>query len=82
MEELMGSLPEKLKLVAEVLGLLCVVATVVVRLTPDPKDDEKAGKIVDILLKVINYLPTIGVNPRTKKLEAVVKEYQEKENKQ
>ena len=51
------------------LGALAVVATVVVRLTPSPKDDEKVSKVLGYLLKVMSWLPTFGVNPETKRLK-------------
>lgn len=71
----MEALPEYIKTGAEILGLICVVATIIVRLTPSPKDDAKVGKIAKVLFTIINYLPTLGINPRTKKLEAAVTEY-------
>ena len=77
----MDALPEKVKLVAEVLGLLCVVATIIVRLTPSETDDTKVGKIAKIIFTIINYLPTLGINPRTKKLEATVAEYSKTDKK-
>lgn len=76
MEELLNGLPDKVKLAAEVIGFICLVATVVARITPDPKDDSKIKKITDIIFKVISYLPTLGINPKTKKLEEAVKEQQ------
>lgn len=73
----MEALPEKVKLIAEILGVICVIATIIVRLTPNQKDDGKVNKIVKIIFTIINYLPTLGINPRTKKLEATVREHQE-----
>jgi len=70
----MEALPEHAKLAAEIIGVICVVATVIVRLTPDKKDDEKVGKIAKIIFTIINYLPTLGINPRTKQLEKIVRE--------
>ena len=75
----MEALPEKVKLAAEILGIICLVATVIVRITPNPKDDGKVSKIAKIIFTIINYLPTLGINPRTKKLEAAVAEYGKKE---
>jgi len=50
---------------------IMILATVVVRITPSESDNKKVKKIADIILKIIGYLPTLGVNPRTKKLEKV-----------
>lgn len=61
--------------VAPVLLLaVVVVATLVVRLTPSPKDDAAVGKVSALLLKVCAWLPTIGVNPETKKLKEALEE--------
>ena len=68
----------RLELVFEVIGVLAVVATVIVQLTPDPEDDGKVKKVSDAIFKIISYLPTFGINPRTKKMEEALKE---KENK-
>lgn len=78
MDEIFSKLPEYLRMGAEVLGSIAVLATVLVRLTPNPKDDSKVNKIVGILFKVVSYLPTIGINPKTKKLEEAVKEFNKK----
>ena len=51
-----------------ILGVLVVIATVIVKLTPSAADDEKLDKIVVYIQKLMAYMPTIGVNPRTKKL--------------
>lgn len=46
-----------------------ILATVAVRLTPTQADDKTVKSISDVVLKALKYFPTIGVNPRTKKLE-------------
>ena len=56
-------------IIAQVLGYLTIGATIIVRLTPSKKDDEDVGKITSVIWKYIGYLPTLGINPRTKKLE-------------
>lgn len=61
-------------IIAQVLGLLTIGATIVVRLTPSKIDDEKIDGIAAKIWKYINYLPTLGVNPRTKKLEEAYKD--------
>lgn len=56
-----------------VLGVV-IVATVVARLTPSPKDDEVIGNIRKAILTSLKFLPTLGMNPQTKKLEEAVKD--------
>lgn len=52
-------------------GLMVVVsiASLVARLTPTPKDDKIVSKVSGFILKIVRFLPTIGINPNTKKLE-------------
>lgn len=59
-------------LVLQGLGAICVVATVVVRLTPSPKDDAKVMPVVMFIYKMLKWLPTIGLNPNTQELEKLV----------
>lgn len=58
----------------ELLGSLVVVATIIVRITPSKSDDENVSKIASFYFKYLNYLPTLGVNPRTKKMEELINE--------
>lgn len=74
MEELFAKLPEYLSQGAQYLAGLVVIATVVARLTPSESDNAKVKKYADMILKVIAYLPTLGINPKTKKLESAYKE--------
>ena len=60
------------------LGIM-VIASVVVRLVPGDKDDIALENWKDKLLKVISYLPTLGINPRTKKLEAALADLKKEE---
>lgn len=53
---------------AQLFVALCVVATVVIRL-PGVKGKEDTDGIVAKVIKVIQWLPTIGINPKTKALE-------------
>lgn len=59
--------------VSHVVFGLVVIATTVVRLTPTKSDDEKLGKILNKIHKLFSYLPTIGINPKTKELEELMK---------
>lgn len=54
---------------AQIMFGLMIVATAAARLIPGNKDDEKVHKAIASAQKVLGYLPTFGINPRTKKLE-------------
>ena len=56
------------------LGALCIVATIVVRVTPSEGDNVVVKKITDKIFVFLSWLPTLGVNPNTKKLEDMFKE--------
>lgn len=60
--------------IAQIVGFLTIGATIIVRLTPSPKDDIDAEKINAKIWQIINWLPTIGINPRTKKIEEAYKD--------
>jgi len=49
-------------------GSITCIATVVVKITPTPKDDEALSKFMIYYQKLLAWMPTIGVNPRTKNL--------------
>ena len=53
-----------------------IIATVVVRLTPNKKDDEQVGELSRKTQKILAYLPTVGINPNTRKLEDALAEMQ------
>lgn len=77
MEEIIVKIQEYWPALAELSLAIMIAATVIVRATPSETDDEKVSKIASILMKIISYLPTIGLNPRTKKLEEALKELKE-----
>ncbi len=62
--------------VAKLLGGVCILATIVVRITPNKKDDSYVKKFNSKYEKFIAFLPTLGMNPNTKKLIDTVEEYQ------
>lgn len=74
MEELLSKLPGMLQLVATLIGGVVLVATAVARFTKTPKDDEAVGKVREAVLRVLRYLPTLGVNPQTKSLEKALED--------
>lgn len=74
MEQVLANLPAHIETLCEVIGAITILATVIVRLTPSKKDDESVLNIAKGFWKAVSYLPTIGINPRTKKLEEAYKE--------
>lgn len=78
MEELGPKLPEYLSILAQALGSLVVVATVIVKLTPSESDNAKVQKYANTIMKILSYLPTLGVNPETKKLKKAYEELNKK----
>lgn len=55
-----------------VTGALVYLATVLVRIPSLNKYEGNVGKIKTWWLKISRWLPTIGVNPQTKKLEEAI----------
>jgi hypothetical protein len=62
-----------------ILTIITLLATVLVRLTPSVEDDAKVEKYYGYLQLALKWLPTIGVNPNTKKLEETIAEIKQKE---
>jgi hypothetical protein len=78
MQEFLQKIPDWIQAVA-LLGMsISLLATVLVRLTPSKTDDEQVAIWVEKLQKVLHWLPTIGVNPNTKKLQEAYEELKAK----
>lgn len=77
MEELIAKVPAWIQAISFCLSGLVVVATAVAHLTPTKKDDEKVGKFKALVDRFIQWLPTVGINPKTRELEKKVKESEE-----
>ena len=73
LQEIVNVLPALLTLVCQVVGGLCFVATGIARITRGNADDVAVGKVVSKVLDILQWLPTIGVNPKTKVLEEEIK---------
>lgn len=71
MSDLIAKIQEYYPSLLQLIGAIAVIATVIVRI-PGVNGDAKVDDIVGKIFKVLNWLPTIGVNPRTKKLEDAV----------
>ena len=78
MEELLKKIPDIIEIASLVLTTVTLLATVIVRLTPTKADDKFMGKISGTFLKIMQWLPTIGINPKTKQLEQTIAELREK----
>lgn len=78
MNELLQKIPDIVQLIALVGMAVSVLATILVRLTPDKADDEKVDAFIQKFQKVLHWLPTIGLNPNTKKLQEAYDELKAK----
>lgn len=79
MQELLLKVPDLVQMIALVMMAITLLATVLVRLTPSKTDDEAVHGFADKLMKVLGWLPTIGVNPQTKKLQEAYQEIKSKD---
>jgi hypothetical protein len=80
MQELLMKVPDIIQVIALVGMVVSLLATVVVRITPSKTDDEKVSEVVAKFMKVLAWLPTIGVNPQTKKLQEAYEELKAKQD--
>lgn len=69
---------EYVQIAGEILLYLTLGATIVVRFTKSRADDKVVGKVSNFLSKALSYLPTLGINPKTKQLEEALKEAEAK----
>lgn len=72
------SLKVYIEIVAQGLLGIVVIASAAARVIDDGKHEVAVGSMRDKVLKAIQVLPTIGVNPRTKHLEAQLEEMKTK----
>lgn len=80
MEALLLQVPAWLQMGSLALTALTLLATVIARVTPTKVDDEAMTKVTRWVLKALKFLPTLGVNPQTKKMEEAIYELREKTN--
>lgn len=76
-ENKMNEFIEYVPLVLQGIGGIVILATVIVKLTPGGKDDQKMGEMGDKFFKYVSCLPTFGINPRTKRIEEAYRELKE-----
>ena len=79
MEALFAMLPDYLEHILAALGSLVLLGTVIAKLTPSKKDDEILNKASSLMFKLVSFLPTLGMNPNTKKLMDALKEAKDRE---
>lgn len=80
MQELLMKVPDIIQVIALLGMVVSILATIVVRLTPSTADDEKVSAIIAKFMKVLQWLPTIGINPQTKKLQEAYEELKAKQD--
>ena len=61
-------------LISQVLMAITILATILARAFP--KEKALSDGLTANILKVISYLPTLGIDPRTKALEEALKDLQ------
>lgn len=79
MNEFLAKVPDLLQVVALIGMAVSILATLLVRLTPSKADDEAVGKVTGFIVRALQWLPTVGINPQTKSLEAAYLELKAKE---
>ena len=75
MDDILEKIPMMIEMAGQGLMLLVAVVSFVVRITPTKSDDKKVQKYLDMAHKLIQKLPSIGVNTRTKELEKFYEEH-------
>lgn len=80
MEQYFAKATEILHAIAMMGMIISILATIIVRITPSKTDDDTVSEWVKKMMKVLQWLPTIGVNPQTKKLEEAYQELKAKQD--
>ena len=73
--EFLAKVVEYAQPIMELIGWLAVVATVVVRMPFLKANPAKVDGVVVWVQKVLSWLPTLGINPRTQAIEAALAEF-------
>lgn len=64
----MENVTQYLEIGAEIIGATAILATFIVRLIPKSSANTKVNELVKKIHKLFAYLPTLGINPKTKDL--------------
>lgn len=78
MNELLTKIPDIVQIIALVGMCISILATILVRITPSQSDDEKVNGLIQKFQKLLSWLPTLGLNPNTKKLQEALDEINKK----
>lgn len=78
MEQFLAQVPDIIQVIALLGMAISLLASIIVRITPTKSDDEKLDLFLAKFLKVLAWLPTIGINPRTKEMEKALEELRKK----
>lgn len=73
-------IPDTIELIALLGMAISILASIIVRLTPSKTDDEKVNGFILKFMRVLAWLPTIGINPQTKKLQQAYEELKAKQD--
>ena len=76
MEEFFTGLPGWVKDLPDYFTGLVVLASVIVRFTPNKEDDKVVGKAISTLNGILHRFPTIGLNPRTKQMKKALEAFE------
>jgi len=72
--EVFKQLPFWIQVIADLLMGLMIVATALVRIIPGDKDDQAVNKVKNWIHWALERSPTLGLNPKTKKLKDALTE--------
>jgi hypothetical protein len=77
MDKILAQAPAIVQMISLILSVLTVMATVIVRLPFAKKYSQEVSGFGKGLVKVLHWLPTIGINPQTAKLEETIMQLRE-----
>ncbi|MBL7544306.1 MAG: hypothetical protein JNL11_10835 [Bdellovibrionaceae bacterium] len=79
MQEFLDKALPILNSILQILGGIVIAATVIAKMTSKTDADDKlVAGFAEKLFKVIAWLPTIGINPQTKKIQDAYEELKAK----
>lgn len=80
MLELLTKIEPMVTMISQILLAVMILATLASQVIGRGKYAEKVGSISEKVLSFIQYLPTLGINPKTKKLEDALKDVRKDES--
>lgn len=82
MESIMTSIPQWIEAIAIFFFGLMISATAVGRVIKAPKVGESVSGVKKVIYKALAFLPTLGINPNTKKLQEAFEDLERKVSEQ